>query len=247
MPSSHFPTSSPGSGAKFAATRWSLIRAAGDWRAATDSRRAMGELLQLYWFPLYAYLRLRGNAPAQAEDLVQGYFTRLLEKDVLASVHQSKGKFRSFLLASLKNYLANQWDKDRARKRGGDQVIISFDAAGAEARYADQPISSRTPEQEYDRRWALAVLEQVLHRLGDEYARRGQAKLFAALQHALTGGEKINSAQTARQLGMSQGAVKVASHRLRRRYRDLLRLEISQTVSDPSQVDEEIHQLLRSL
>jgi len=224
-----------------------MVLAAGNWRAGTAAQRAMGELARTYWFPLYAYLRRKGISPSQTEDLVQGFFARLLEKDALAGMDRSKGKFRSFLLASLKNFLANEWDKSRAVKRGGGQEILALDALDAEARYAAEPVDEMTPERVFERRWALAVLEQVLRRLRDEYAGRGQGGVFSALEHVLVGGQKASYGQVAERLGMGEGAVKVAGHRLRRRYRELLREEIAQTVSEPGLVDEEIRQLLESL
>ncbi len=232
---------------QFAATRWSIVLAAGDWRAGTAARWAMGELARVYWFPLYAYLRRQGNPPPQSEDLVQGFFTRLLEKDALASVDRSKGKFRSFLLASLKNFLNNEWDKTQAQKRGGGKHVLSLDALDAEARYAAEPMDEMTPDRVFERRWALAVLEQVLTRLRDDYVGRGQGQVFTALEHVLTGSQGTAYAQVAQRLGMTEPAVKVAAHRLRRRYRELLREEIAQTVSEPGLVDEEIRQLLRSV
>jgi len=242
----HTPTSTP-QPSRFDATRWSLVWAAGNWRAGTAAQRAMGELAKLYWFPLYAYLRRKGNAPPEAEDLVQGFFTRLLEKDALTTVDQSKGKFRSFLLAALNNYLANEWDKHQTQKRGGGKDVLALDARDAEARYATEPADEMTPERVFERRWALAVLDQVLIRLRTDYIARDQGELFAALEHVLVGGAGAGYAQIAKQLGMTEGAIKVAGHRLRRRYRELLREEIAQTVADPGLVDEEIRQLLRSL
>ena len=247
MATSSTPTLSLDPASRFAATRWSMVLAAGDWRAGTASQRAMGDLARVYWFPLYAYLRRQGSSPPNAEDLVQGFFARLLEKDALASVDRSKGKFRSFLLASLQNFLANEWDKSHALKRGGDRQILSFDAMSAEARYAAEPADQLTPERVFERRWALAVLEQVLTRLRNEYAGHGQAEVFAALEHLLVGGQGPTYSRLAEPLGMTEGAIKVAGHRLRRRYRELLREEIAQTVSDPALVDEEIRQLLACL
>lgn len=246
MSTSTAASSSTGSHSRFAATRWSMVLAVGNWRAGTDARRAMSELAQLYWFPLYAYLRRRGSSPSEAEDLVQGFFARLLEKDALAAVDRSKGKFRSFLLAALKNFLANEWDKRRAAKRGGGE-ILSLDGLEAEARYAAEPADTMTPERVFERRWALAVLDQVLSRLREDYVARGEGAVFAALEHLLVGGGGSGYGRIAEQLGMTEAAVKVAAHRLRRRYRDLLRAEISQTVSEPAMVDEEIRQLLASL
>jgi RNA polymerase sigma-70 factor (ECF subfamily) len=245
--SSSTPTSGLGRGSRFAATRWSMVLAAGNWRAGTAARRAMGDLAGLYWFPLYAYLRRKGNTPPQAEDLVQGFFLRLLEKDALAAVDRSKGKFRSFLLASLQNFLANEWDNRRAQKRGGGKEVLALDALEAEARYASEPVEQMTPERVFERRWALAVLEQVLLRLRAEYAARGEAAIFAALEQVLVGGIGERYRQIAERLSMTEGAVKVASHRLRQRYRQILRQEIAQTVSDPGLVDEEIRQLLASM
>jgi RNA polymerase sigma factor (sigma-70 family) len=235
------------SASRFAATRWSMVLAAGHWPVGTAARRAMDALARIYWFPLYAYLRRRGSAPTQAEDLVQDFFARLLEKDALAAVDRSKGRFRSFLLASLKNFLANEWDKAHAAKRGGGRRLLSLDAVDAEARYAAEPADTMTPERVFERRWALAVLEQVLGRLRNDYVSRGQGEIFAALEHVLVGGEETGYGEIGRRMDMTEAAVKVAAHRLRRRYRDLLREEIAQTVSDAGLVDEEIRQLLGSL
>jgi RNA polymerase sigma-70 factor (ECF subfamily) len=218
----------------FAATRWSLSAA----------RRAMGELAGQYWFPLYAFLRRKGNSPTAAEDLVQGFFTRVLEKSSLLSVDRAKGKFRSFLLASLKNYLANESDKNRAAKRGGGNAVLSLDGLDAEARYTAEPVDEMTPERVFERRWALAVLELVLARLKDEYGARGQGNIFSALEGVLAGGAGAGYAEIAERLKMTEDAVKVAAHRMRRRYRQLLRDEIAQTVADPDQIDEEIRALL---
>jgi RNA polymerase sigma factor (sigma-70 family) len=239
-PSSHAPST-------FAATRWSIVLTAGDVRAGTAARRAMDELARLYWFPLYAFLRRKGHPPAESEDLVQGFFTRLLEKDALAAADRSRGKFRSFLLASLTNYLANERDKARTQKRGGRSTILPIDTLDAESRYAAEPADTMTPDRVFERRWALAVLDQVLSRLRDEYARRGQAATFAALEHVLTGAEKAGHARIAAHLGISESAAKVAAHRLRKRYRQLLRDEIAQTVSDPALIDDELRQLLACL
>jgi RNA polymerase sigma-70 factor (ECF subfamily) len=224
-----------------------MILAAGNWRAGTAGHLAMGELAKAYWFPLYAYLRRQGNAPAEAEDLVQGFFTRLLEKDALAAVDRSKGKFRSFLLASLKNFVTNEWDKRHAAKVGGAREMLSLDTMDAETRYAAEPVDQMTCERVFERRWALTVLDQVLARLHDDYAGRGQGQVFAALEPLLVGTSQTTHAQVAAGLGMTEAAVKAAAHRLRRRYRELLREEIAQTVGDPALVDDEIHQLLGSL
>lgn len=238
------PSSPPDS--SFAATRWTLVLAAGNWRANPAAHRAMSDLAKLYWFPLYAYLRRHGNPPSQAEDLVQGFFARLLEKDALANLDPSKGKFRSFLLASLKNFLTNEYHRSHAQKRAPSDPVIPLDALNAEARYAAEPADHMTPERLFERRWALAVLDQVLERLRTEYTQRNQAKLFAALEPTLTA-QSAPYRQIALQLNTTEPAIKVAAHRLRQRYRQLLREEIAHTVSDPDQIDEEIQQLLKSL
>ncbi len=234
--------------ARFAATRWSLVLAAADHRAGTASRRALEELMQAYWFPLYAFVRRQGNNPQQAEDLTQGFFAHLLENEGLTTVERSKGKFRSFLLAALKNFVADQRDKARAKKRGGHRQILSLDAIEAEARYARELTDTMTPERLFERSWALAVLNQVVLRLEQEYAERGKTAVFQALRHCLDGQTDAPShAEIARRLGMSEGAVRVTAHRMRRRYRELLREEILQTVADAELVDEEIRYLLQCL
>lgn len=219
--------------------------AAGNRNNPSGSRRALDELIRTYWFPLYAYIRRQGRAAHQAEDLVQEFLTRLLEKKDLARVNRAKGKFRSFLLASLKHFLANEYDKGRALKRGGGAPVVALDA---EARYAIEPADDMTPERLFDRRWALAVLDQVLARLCQGYADAGKGPLFDALKDCLTPRrEGLAYARIASRLGMTEGAVKVAVHRMRRRYRDLLRDEIAQTVDSPQQVEEEIAYLLNCL
>ena len=235
------------SGAQFAATRWSIVLAAADRQAGTKSRRALEELIQAYWFPLYAFIRHQGSSPQQAEDLTQGFFVRLLEKKDLSQVDQSKGKFRSFMLAAMKHFLSNEWDKERTLKRGG-AAVIALDAMDAEARYAIEPVDNMTPERLFDRRWALAVLDHVLDRLRQEYSDQGKQRLYESLKDCLIcGRQAVNHGDLAKALGMTEGAVKVAAHRLRRRYRDLLRDEIAQTVDSQGQIDEEISYLLKCL
>jgi RNA polymerase sigma-70 factor (ECF subfamily) len=224
------------------------VLAAGGEHDATATRRALEELIQAYWFPLYAFVRRQGSLAAAAEDLVQGFLTRLLEKDDLSRVDRSKGRFRSFLLAAMKNFMANERARDRALKRGGGVRVLALDSLDAEARYAVEPAEDMTPERLFDRRWALAVLDQVLARLRREFLDAGNGALFEAIKDCLTPDRgKLPYAQLARRLGMTEGALKVAVHRMRRRYRDLLRHEIAQTVETPAQVDEEIAYLLNCL
>jgi RNA polymerase sigma-70 factor (ECF subfamily) len=233
--------------AGFAATRWTVVLAAAkgpDSPAATD---AMAELCRVYWYPLYAFIRRRGYESHQAEDLTQEFFSRLLEKHVLAGVDREKGKFRAFLLAAVKHFLANERDRAQAQKRGGGRAVIAWESLNAEARYRLEPAHQLTPEKLFERRWALALLDQVLVRLQGELDEGGKTRLFEALKGALTGGLEGTHATIAERLGMSEVAVKVAVHRLRRRYRELLREEIAHTVADPAEIDEEIRYLLDSL
>lgn len=239
--------------ARFAATRWSIVLAAGgrggaDAASTSTSRRALEELIGAYWFPLYAFLRRRGDSPQHAEDLTQGFFAHLLENEGLTTVDRSRGKFRSFLLAALKNFAADQRDKARAAKRGGQRKVVSLDTVEAEAHYAGEPADTMTPERLFERSWAIAVLNQVVLRLEQEYAERGKSDAFEALRHCLDGqADGQSHAEIGGQLGMSEGAVRVMAHRMRRRYRELLRDEIMQTVADEDLVDEEIQYLLKCL
>ena len=246
MASSRPPTSAPGS--RFAATRWTIVLAAADPQAGTHAQRALAELAQTYWFPLYAYIRRQGHDASRAEDLTQDFFARLLEKKSLAGVDRTQGKFRSFLLASLKNFLANARDRSQAQKRGGGKPLIALDALDAEARYALEPADDLTPERLFERRWAWALLDHALAQLRAEYQASGKARLFDALKPSLTAGpDAVNYADVARQLGMTQPTLQVAAHRLRRHYRETLRNQIAQTVSAPELIDEEITYLLGCL
>jgi RNA polymerase sigma-70 factor (ECF subfamily) len=234
--------------AGFAATRWTLVLAAAGGEDASHAAEAMAELCRIYWYPLYAYIRRRGHPSHEAEDLTQEFFVRLLAKDDLAGVDRRKGKFRAFLLAALKHFLANQWDRSQAKKHGGGQRIVSLDALSAESRYRLEPSHDLTPEKLFERQWALTVLERVLDRLQAELDADGKAALFQGLKPFLTGGRPAASyAEAAAELEMSEGAVKVAVHRLRRRYRQILKEEIAHTVASPEEVDDEIRYLLACL
>jgi RNA polymerase sigma factor (sigma-70 family) len=241
--------SAKGRSAGFPATRWSVVLSATREPGGTEARRALEELAQIYWFPLYAFARRLGNTPEEAEDLTQGFFAQLVEKESLAAVDRSRGKFRSFLLASLKNFLSDERDKARALKRGGGRTVVSLDALAAEAQYAKDPADDTTPERVFERNWALAVLNRVVLRLEEEHARDGKEAVFRALRHTLDGEsmEGAAYAEIAGQLGMSEGAMRLAAHRIRRRYRKLLRDEILQTVAAPELVDEEIRYLMECL
>ncbi len=215
--------------------------------ASSRAGEAMGELCGMYWYPLYAYLRRRGYETHEAEDLTQEFFARLLAQHFPAGVDRRKGTFRSFLLGALKHFLADQRDRDRAQKRGGGRTILSLDRLDAEARYRQEPARDLTPEKMFEKQWALSILEQVLSRLQAELVAEGKAALFEALKDVLTGAGTSNYAAIGTRLGISEGAVKVAAHRLRRRYRALLRQEIVQTVAGPEEVEDEIRYLLTCL
>jgi RNA polymerase sigma factor (sigma-70 family) len=230
----------------FQTTRWSLVAAAqrGD---ALLARQALGELYQIYWYPLYAYIRRRGHGPDAAQDLAQEFFARLLEMDGLAAVDRGRGRFRSFLLTACQHFLSNERDRARALKRGGARTILSLDFGAADSRYRREPADPATPERLFERHWALALLDAVLGRLRAEYKAADKAPVFEALNVYLTGDSGRPYSEAARDLGMAEGAVKVAVHRLRSRYRALLREEIGQTLDDPSAVDDEIRALFRAL
>ena len=228
----------------FATTHWSVVLAAGDSQSS-ESAQALDRLCRAYWFPLYAFVRRRGFDASDAQDLTQSFFTRLLEKKALGSVDPSKGKFRSFLLASLQNFLNNEWDKARRLKRGGAVEVFSFDAEPAEERYQFEPFHDESPEKVFERRWAQAVLEQVVARLQEEFTTTKQTQRFEVLKDFLMGDPRnVSYDDAAKRLGLSVSAVTSAIHRMRLRFRDLFRAEITNTVASPDEVDEEIRYLL---
>ncbi|HOC54414.1 MAG TPA: sigma-70 family RNA polymerase sigma factor [Verrucomicrobiota bacterium] len=231
----------------FPPTHWSVVVAAGR-SDTTRAHAALEKLCRAYWFPLYAYARRRGYSVEDAQDLTQEFFTRVLEHQWLARADQAKGRFRTFLLTAMERFLANEWDKVRARKRGGGQKNIPIQLDTAETRYGVEPIDTRTPEQAFEYRWALALLDEVVGQLEAEFRARDQADLFAALKPCLVG-DRVSQPYTelAARLGMEEGAVKVAVHRLRQRYRELLRAEIANTVDSPGEVDAEMHHLFNVL
>jgi RNA polymerase sigma-70 factor (ECF subfamily) len=232
----------------FATTHWSIVMAAG---SATDPRseEALAKLCRTYWYPLYAYVRRRGRSPQDAQDLTQEFFARLLERNWVGHADRERGRFRSFLLSALNHFLADEWDKSRAQKRGGDALLVPLEFDTAETRYSREPSDpAATPEQSYERRWALALLETVTQRLRDEQEREGGAELFALLSPCLIGERTAQPyAALAEKLGVREGTVKAAVHRLRQRYRQLLREEIANTVSTSSEVDEELRYLFAVL
>lgn len=232
---------------RFVTTRWTLVLSAGR-KSSPQSDRALGELCQMYWYPLYAYVRRRGYAKEDAEDLTQAFFERLLAKNYLEGLRAERGRFRAFLLASLKHFLANEWDRAQRQKRGGGVLHLSLDWQDAEARYDLDPPDLASPDRLYDRAWALALLERVVVRLREECVGEGRAAFFEAVKECLTGGDAaVSYREAAERLQSSEGALRVAVHRLRKRYRDLLREEIAQTLEDPAQVPEELRSLQAAL
>lgn len=241
------PGSIPAGAGRFATTHWSVVLAARD-QDAPQSREALAALCASYWYPLYAYIRRRGHAADPAQDLTQEFFARLLEKDYLQVVDRAKGKFRSFLLAACQHFLCNEYDRLKARKRGGGRALLALDFQAAEGLYGQEPAHALTPEKLFERRWALTLLDQVLGRLRDEMSRAGKGKQFEALKSFLMGENKaMPYRRVAEALELSEGAVKVAVHRLRKRYRELLREEIERTLDKSDQVEDEIRDLFAAL
>jgi RNA polymerase sigma factor (sigma-70 family) len=237
----------PRSAAEFATTHWSVVLEAGR-SPRQDADQALATLCQGYWYPLYAYVRRHVRDAAEAQDLTQEFFARLLEKDLLAGATPERGRFRSFLLTAMKNFLANQWHRARAQKRGGRRPVLSLDFEAGDSRYGLEPSHDLTPERLYERKWALTLLDRVLGRLREEYSAAGKGAPFELLRPLLGGGRAVAAyADIARQLGMTEGAAKVAAHRMRKRYRILLRHELAQTVVDPADVDDEICWLFKAL
>lgn len=230
---------------QFAPTRWSLVVAAGD-RQSPQAERALEELCRIYWYPLYGYVRRHGRSREEAEDLTQAFFVRFLEKDRLAGLDREKGRFCAYLLASLKNFLANEWDRACRLKRGGGQPdhALEFNWEEAEQRYQVEPTNLLSPDKLYYRAWAVALLERVLDRLQQEKQAEGKGELFATLRPFLMLGKgAVPYPEVAISLGMNEAAVRQIVHRLRRRYRELLHEEIAQTVADPAQVPDEMQAL----
>lgn len=231
----------------FPSTQWSLIIEARDKQSPT-ANAALAELCRAYWYPLYVFIRRQEASTERAEELTQEFFTRLLEDDVLAAVTPEKGKFRAYLLACCKHFLANERDRERAQKRGGGRPLLSFDLSSAAGRYAVEPADSFTPERLFLRRWALTLLDQVIDLLRQEWTNNGRGALFEALKAALLGDHAaLSYAEVGTAVGMSEDAVKKSAQRLRQRYREILREQIAATVDGPGSVDDEIRELFAAL
>ena len=217
-------------------------------RATPEAACALEELCRTYWYPLYAYVRRRGYSPPDAQDLTQEFFARLLAKHWIASADREKGRFRTFLLTAMNRFLANEWDRAGTQKRGGHAVHLPLDTEAAETRYEADSALSLTPDRLYDRHWAMTLLDRALTRLRTEQERAGKAKEFAVLSPFLTAERgSIPYAEAAAQLGVNEAAARQAVHRVRKRFREVFREEITQTVAAPEEVDEEIRHLLAAL
>ena len=233
--------------AAFVTTHWSVVLTARGGDSAA-SQAALAELCETYWYAIYAYVRRRGYPPEDAADLTQAFFARFLEKNFLGDLTPGTGRFRSFLLACCQHFLANEWDKVQTLKRGAGKTILSLDDDSAEDRYLFEPVDHNTPETIFERRWACTVLEQVLGRLRDDFIRSKPAELFEELKAFLSPGQGRNSyAEVGRRTGLKESALKVAVHRLRRRYGELLRTEIAKTVADAGDVEDEVRHLIAVL
>lgn len=231
----------------FTTTHWTDVMAArGD--NGTAAHNALERLCSAYWYPLYAFVRRQGSAPHEAEDLTQEFFRQFLERNSLAHVQPAAGRFRSFLLACLKNFLANERARAHAQRRGGGRTILSLDATEGESRYTHEPADHKTPEDDFERRWAFAVLERTMLDLRREYAVAEKQEQFEDLQGFLPNGRAgIAREALAAKRGVSLGAIDVAVHRLRQRFGVLLRQQVAQTVSATEQIDEEIRHLIAVL
>jgi RNA polymerase sigma-70 factor (ECF subfamily) len=230
--------------AQFATTHWSVVLAASE-SESPNSQEALEQLCQQYWYPLYVYVRRHGHNPEDAEDLTQEFFARFLAGNYLARVDRERARFRSYLLGALNHFLADAWDHARRIKRGGGRVLETLDVCSGEARYQLEPVGELAPDRLFDRRWALTVLDQVLRRLRQEYERSGKGQLFEKLSGLLPGDAEGDSYRDlARELGMTEGAVRVAVHRLRRRYGQLFSREVAHTVARPAEIPDEMRYLL---
>jgi len=242
MPLSH-QQAAPRAAIQFTTTHWSVVLAAGGL-ASSQADLALAELCRTYWYPLYAFVRRKGHSPHDAQDLTQGFFARLLEKNYIADADRERGRFRTFLLAALNHFLSDEWDKAQRLKRGGGREIISFDAISAEERYRLEPLDQLDAAKLYERRWVTTLFEKVLMRLEEEFRESGKTKLFEALKDSLLAQETGSSyAALGARLGLKEDAVKKAVQRMRLRYRELFREEIAQTVAGPSDLEAELKHL----
>jgi RNA polymerase sigma-70 factor (ECF subfamily) len=233
---------------RFATTQWSLVRAASaDEASQSRARQALEALCRAYWYPLYAFVRSHGHSAVDAQDLTQAFFARIIETSGFASADRERGRFRSYLLGAMKHFLANEWRRAKTRRRGGQIKIVEWDALDPESRYSRAAGEHDDPELMFDREWALETVAGALRALRDEMSEASKKEQFEALKGSLTGEEDLPREETAKRLGMSEGAVRVAVHRLRQRYGKLLRAVVAETVSDEAKLDEEMRYLLQVL
>ena len=233
--------------ALFVTTRWSVVLSARD-KSSPGSEQALETLCRTYWYPLYAFVRGSGYSPADAQDLTQEFFARLLAKDYLTAVVPEKGRFRTFLRMALKRFLIHEWERLRAQKRGGGRAHLAFDTSLAEERFRGDQAQPMTPDRLYDRRWALALLDEAMVRLEQEYAGMGKAAEMSHLKPHLTAGHgEIRYGELAAALGTSEGAARVAVHRLRKRFREVFRELVADTVATPEEVEAELREVLEAL
>jgi RNA polymerase sigma-70 factor (ECF subfamily) len=241
------PESSPRSLYQFATTHWSVVLMAGD-SVSAEAQQALEYLCRAYWYPLYAYVRRQGHSPEDAQDLTQEFFARLLERQSVRLADPQRGRFRTFLLSSLKNFLVNEWEKAGAIKRGGGHAIVAINDEDAELRYVAEAVDGLTPDRIYEKRWAATLLEKVFGRIREKYAADGKERLFEALKPYVLGETLVDGYdEMGARLGVSAGALRVAMHRLRETYREVLRDEVARTVASPTDVDEELRQLVSAL
>lgn len=240
-------TGTRGHNGAFSTTHWSVVLAAGqgDSPGAAD---ALEGLCQVYWYPLYVFVRRQGHAPHDAQDLTQEFFARLLERKYLRLADRNRGRFRTFLLTSLKHFLINEWNKANRQKRGGGRQLISLDAEETETRFRAEPADNWSPDKAFERQWAMVLLDRVLDQLQREFVAAGRGAVFEELKACLTGADNENTyAEIGRRLGMTESNLKVTAHRLKQRYRELLRQEIALTVDGPEAIDQEMRDLFAAL
>jgi len=242
-----FPAQLPNTSPEFSTTHWSVVLVASQ-SESPQAAKALEKLCSAYWYPLYVFVRRQGNNPEDAQDLTQDFFFRLLQKDCLLRADRDRGKFRTFLLGSLKNFLVNEWKRAGRLKRGGGVEFLPIDTNLAEDRYAEEPGKDASPDTAYERRWAITLIERVLATLRQEYSLADKARLFDELKGFIWGDKSTASyAEIAGHLNVSAGTVKVAMYRLRQGFRELLRAEIAHTVARPEDVDDELRYLISIL
>lgn len=240
------PASETHTGREFATTHWSVILAAGE-NENLRSAQALETLCRVYWFPLYAYVRRQGQTEHDAQDLTQAFFARFLEKGTIRLADRERGRFRSFILTSLKHFLVNEWEKGRTARRGGGQPGLALDAENAEALYLAEVTDQMSPDRLFEKRWAVALVENVLDQLRAEYSAAGKLALFDALKGHVWGDGGEAYAEVAARLNTTEGALRIGAHRLRERFRELLRKEVAHTVASAAEIDGELRHLISVL